>query len=42
VAAPDHHQAVHLHAGMILDSIEEAEDRGRIDLLVSRSGAAVT
>jgi hypothetical protein len=30
---------VHLHTGMILDSIEEAEDRGRIDLLVSRSAA---
>jgi hypothetical protein len=34
---------VHLDAGMILDRVEEAEDRGRVDLLIFRARrAAVT
>ncbi len=36
---PHHHQAVHLDAGMILHGIEEAEDRGRVDLLIFRCAA---
>jgi hypothetical protein len=39
VTVAHHHQAVHLHAGMILDRVEEAEDRGRIDLLMLRGAA---
>jgi hypothetical protein len=30
---------VHLDAGMILHGIEEAEDRGRVDLLIFRRAA---
>jgi hypothetical protein len=39
VPVPQHHQAVHLDAGMILHGIEEAEDRGRVDLLIFRRAA---
>jgi len=29
-----HHQAVHLDIRMIIHGVEEAEDRGRVDLLI--------
>jgi hypothetical protein len=36
---PHHHQAVHLDVGALVQGIEEAEDRGRIDPLASSVAA---